>query len=157
MMKKVLPLLVSIVIAESAGIIGSVFTFSEITTWYATLIRPSFSPPNWLFGPVWTTLYCLMGISAFLIWQKRKTRLARAGLVIYGVNLVANSLWSIVFFGLHRPDMALLVVFVLWSTIVIMIKRFWPINQLASLLLIPYLLWVTFATFLNFTIYRLNP
>lgn len=156
-MKKLLPLLVSIVIAEAAGIIGSVFTFSEITSWYATLVRPSFSPPNWLFGPVWTTLYCLMGISAFLIWQKRKTRVARAGLVIYAVNLVANSLWSIVFFGLHRPDLALIVIFVLWSTIVIMIKRFWPINQLASLLLIPYLLWVTFATFLNFTIYRLNP
>jgi tryptophan-rich sensory protein len=157
MMKKILPLLISIFIAESAGIIGSLFTISEITTWYATLIKPSFSPPNWLFGPVWTILYCLMGLSAFLIWKKRKSPAARVGLAIYGANLVANSLWSIVFFGFHRPDLALLVIFILWSTIVIMIKRFWPINQLASILLVPYLLWVSFATILNFAILKLNP
>lgn len=156
MMKKILPLLVSIIIAEAAGIIGSLFTFKEIPTWYAFLIKPSFSPPNWLFGPVWTTLYCLMGLSAFLIWQKRKSSAAKTGLVIYGGNLVLNVLWSIVFFGLHRPDLALLVIFFLWSTIVIMILRFWPLNKIASLLLVPYLAWVTFATYLNYAILALN-
>lgn len=156
MIKKLLPLVISIFVAEAAGIIGSVFTFSEIPAWYATLVKPSFSPPNWIFGPVWTTLYCLMGISAFLIWQKRKSVAARTGLLVYGANLVANSLWSIVFFGMHRPDLALLVIFVLWSTIVVMIVRFWKINKIASLLLVPYLCWVTFATFLNYSIYSLN-
>jgi tryptophan-rich sensory protein len=156
-MKRLLPLLVSVLIAEAAGIIGSVFTIKEIPVWYAALLKPSFSPPNWVFGPVWTSLYCLMGISAFLIWQKRKSPVARSGLTIYGVNLVANMLWSVVFFGFHRPEAGLLVILILWSTIIVMIKRFWPINQLASLLLIPYLLWVTFATFLNFAIFRLNP
>jgi tryptophan-rich sensory protein len=141
-MKKLLSLLVSILIAEAAGIIGSAFTIKEIPTWYATLVRPSFSPPNWVFGPVWTSLYCLMGISTFLIWQKRKSPVARSGLTIYGVNLVANILWSVVFFGFHRPDLALLVILILWSTIIVMIKRFWSVNQLASLLLIPYLLLV---------------
>lgn len=155
-MKKVLPLIISVLLAEGAGILGSFFTIKEIPTWYATLIKPSFSPPNWIFGPVWTTLYCLMGISAFLIWQKRNLITARKGLTIYAANLVANTLWSIVFFGLRNPGLALLVIFFLWSTIVLMIIRFWKINKLASVLMVPYLLWVTFATLLNFAIFSLN-
>ena len=97
---------VSILIAEGAGLIGSVFTFESIPTWYATLVRPALNPPNWIFGPVWTILYALMGVAAFLIWKKRDAPGAKIALWVYGIQLALNAVWSILFFGLQNPGMA---------------------------------------------------
>jgi tryptophan-rich sensory protein len=97
-------LIIAVAVSELAGVVGSIFTFSAISSWYITLTRPTFSPPNWIFGPVWTTLYLLMGISAFLIWQRGLERKdVKLALSVFGFQLVLNAVWSIVFFGLHNP------------------------------------------------------
>lgn len=144
-------LIFSIGICLGAGILGSFFTFSAIPTWYQTLNKPSFSPPNWIFGPVWTVLYILMGISLFLVWQKKKVP------TIFWVQLTLNAFWSIVFFGLRNPLLALVDIAALWIAIVLTIKAFNKINKLAAQLLYPYLAWVSFATILNLAIVLLNP
>lgn len=150
-------LIISIVVAELAGIIGSLFTAPAISTWYATLARPTFSPPNWLFAPVWTGLFLLMGIAAFLIWrqglEKKSVRLA---LAIFLGQLVLNTLWSIIFFGLHNPGAAFLEIIILWLAILATIISFSKISRGAAYLLIPYILWVSFAGVLNFSIWRLS-
>jgi benzodiazapine receptor len=162
-MKKedVLKLLVAIALCESAGIIGSVFTASSIPTWYATLQKPSFSPPNWVFGPVWTTLFALMGIAAFLIWttktrsanQQKEVAIAKT---IFILQLVLNVLWSVVFFGLQQPGAAFIEIIFLWGAIVASIFFFSRISKTAAWLLAPYLAWVSFAAYLNYSIYLLN-
>lgn len=144
-------LIISLLLPQLAGLVGSLFTFSAIPTWYATLNKPSFSPPNWIFGPVWTILYILMGISLYLVWSKGKR-----GVALFKFHLVINSSWSIVFFGLRSPFLGLIVIVVLWITILALIRIFWKINKLASVLLWPYLAWVSFATVLNFAILILN-
>ena len=150
-------LLISIFVAELIGIIGSLFTVDAISTWYVTLNRPSFSPPNWVFGPVWTTLYLLMGISAFLIWQKGLDRKdVRSALWIYRLQLLLNLGWSIIFFGLHNPGGAFLEIILLWIMIAVNIIVFYKISKAAAYLLVPYILWVTFAAFLNYSIWALN-
>ncbi|MFA6605337.1 MAG: TspO/MBR family protein, partial [Patescibacteria group bacterium] len=121
------------------------------------LNKPSFNPPSWIFGPVWTTLYILMGIALYLIWQEGlKKAFVKNSFILFIVNLVLNSLWSITFFGLQNPALAFLVIVLLWITILVLIIRFYRINKLASYLLIPYLLWVSFASVLNFSIWQLN-
>ncbi len=149
-------LIISILIAEAAGIIGSVFTTSAIGTWYQTLNKPSFNPPNWLFGPVWITLYALMGIAAWLVWKTKKTKKRKTALKFYAAQLVANSLWSILFFGLKNPLLALIEIGVLWVLILITTKKFYQLNKTAGALMFPYLAWVSFATILNFAIVSLN-
>lgn len=144
-----------------AGIIGSVFTTSAIPTWYATLVKPELSPPNWIFGPVWTTLYILMGIAAFLIWSSPATdasaRKNRAlALTLYCIQLVLNTLWSIIFFGLKSPGIALGEITLLWVTIAATIIAFGKISKPATWLLVPYILWVSFAGYLNYAIWMLN-
>jgi len=160
-----LKLISAIVISQCAGLIGSLFTFSAIPNWYATIVKPSFNPPSWLFGPVWTTLYVLMGISAFLIWSsfsatadtegqaRKKIKIA---LIIFGVQLVLNALWSIIFFGLHQPGFAFAEMILLWLAIILTMISFAKISKPAMYLLIPYILWVSFAGFLNFTLWQLN-
>ena len=143
-------LVLSILACEGAGMIGSLFTFQAIPTWYPTLVKPSFSPPNWIFGPVWTTLYLLMGISMYLIWKKKKS------LKLFLVHLGINSLWSIVFFGLHSILGGMVVILILWSFIFLLVKDFYRINKTAGYLLMPYLAWVTFASILNFSLLLLN-
>ncbi len=129
----------------------------SITTWYAALRKPSFSPPNWLFGPVWITLYALMGISLYLVWKKGlKQKSIRTGLLFFGAQLFLNSLWSIIFFGMKNLLYAFVEILILWTTILITIYLFWKINRKASYLLIPYIIWVTFAALLNFSVWRLN-
>lgn len=143
--------------AEAAGLIGSVFTFPAISTWYATLIKPDFTPPSWLFGPVWTTLYALMGISAYLIWSKGyKKANVKFALNIFVVQLILNVLWSIIFFGLKNPTLAFGEIVMLWSFILLNIYYFYKINKTAGLLLVPYLAWVSFASLLNLAIALLN-
>jgi translocator protein len=151
-----LGVIVSVVIAQMAGVIGSFFTVSGVQSWYSFLEKPFFSPPNWLFAPAWITLYTLMGIAAFLIWQKRKEVNAKTALCLYGAQLVLNALWSIVFFGLHSPFWAFLVIVVLWLLILLTMVKFWKIRRAAGILFIPYILWVSFASVLNLAVWQLN-
>lgn len=154
---KMYPLLFSLLICLSAGLVGSVFTYQAIPTWYVTLTKPSFNPPNWVFGPVWTMLYVMMGISLSIVWKKRsKKPEKRSGLLYFSLQLILNALWSIVFFGMHSPLAALFVIVGLWAFIFSTIRNFLVISKIAGWLLIPYLLWVGFATLLNLSIVILN-
>ena len=147
----------SIVICQSAGLIGSIFTRASIPTWYATLRKPSFTPPNWLFAPAWTALFVLMGVSAFLVWRNglgdRKIRIA---LSAFAVQLVLNMLWSVAFFGLKSPLAGLIVIAILWAAILLTILNFLKVSLVAAILLMPYILWVTFAAVLNTSIFILS-
>ena len=147
----------SIIICEAIGILGAVFTTPAIPTWYASLKKPSFSPPNWIFGPAWTLLYALMGISAYLVWQQGIEKPAvRNALFIFTLQLILNFFWSFFFFKLQSPLHALIEILLLWVLILVTIVSFYQINKAAGLILIPYLLWVSFATLLNFYIVKLN-
>lgn len=148
-------LILAILICEGAGILGSIFTVSSIPTWYATLVKPSFSPPNWIFGPVWTILYVLMGISLYLVWVS-KTKSKQYAVRLFFIQLVLNAIWSIIFFGLKSPGLAFLEIIALWITIVLTIKAFRKISTPASYLLYPYVAWASFASILNFSIWILN-
>lgn len=153
----VFKLIIAIFISELAGIIGSVFTAPSITGWYAGIVKPDINPPAWVFGPVWTTLFALMGIAAFLIWKKGLDRKdVKIALYIFGGQLILNTLWSIIFFGLHSPGAALIEIIFLWVAILATIITFAKISKPAAWLLIPYILWVSFAGYLNFTIWTLN-
>ena len=150
-------LLAAIVVSELAGGIGSIFTMKSIAGWYATLIKPEFSPPNWIFGPVWTTLYALMGIAAFLVWRKGFDRKdVKIALGIFLGQLVLNTLWSIIFFGLQSPAGAFAEIIFLWLTILATIIAFARISKPAAWLLVPYIFWVSFAAYLNYSIWILN-
>lgn len=152
-----LKLISAILISELAGVIGSLFTFSSIPTWYATIVRPSFSPPNWIFGPVWTTLFALMGIALFLVWQKGFSRKdVKVAVVLFAVQLLLNTCWSIIFFGAHNPGAAFIEIIFLWLAILVTIIAFFRISKWAGYLLLPYIAWVSFAAFLNYAIWTLN-
>ena len=169
-MTNTLKLIIAIVVSELAGIIGSVFTTPSIAGWYATLVRPALNPPAWVFGPVWTTLFALMGISLFLIWREydkltlseveglvvQRRRQIKVALVLFGIQLTLNTLWSIIFFGLHNPGAAFVEIILLWLAILATIIAFAKISKSAAWLLVPYILWVTFAAYLNFAIWGLN-
>lgn len=156
-MSKIIKLVISIVICLAVGNIGTLFTTPNIATWYATLTKPGFNPPNWIFAPVWTTLFVLMGISLFLVWNYRNREGNRkAFLIVFVINLILNVLWSAIFFGLHMPGLAFLEIILLALSIIILIALSWKISRAASALLIPYLLWVCFASFLNYNIWILN-
>ena len=152
-----LKLIIAIVVSELAGIIGSVFTAPSIVGWYTTLVRPALNPPAWVFGPVWTTLFALMGIAAFLVWKKGLERKdVKIALGIFIGQLVLNTLWSIIFFGLHSPAGAFVEIIFLWLAILATIIAFAKISKPAAWLLVPYILWVSFAGYLNFMIWILN-
>jgi benzodiazapine receptor len=155
--KDVLMLTISMVICQGAGFIGFLVTQPSIPTWYATLEKPSFTPPNGLFSPVWITLFSLMGISVFLICR---TGLAeskvRVALGLFGVQLIFNVLWSVLFFGLRSPLAGLIDIAVLWVTIALTIFYFFKISKASGVLLLPYLVWVSFAMVLNFFILTMN-
>ena len=156
--KDILKLIVSLVICQCAGLIGSIFTTAAIPTWYATLEKPPFTPPNWLFAPAWATLYVLMGIAAFLVWRKEVNREgAKLALMIFLIQLVLNALWSVVFFGLESPLAGVIVILVLWVAILFTVLKFFKLSMAAGLLLLPYILWVSFAAILNISIWLLNP
>jgi benzodiazapine receptor len=154
---EILKLAISIIICLAAGFIGSIFTNRQIPTWYAALKKPSFSPPNWLFGPVWTALFILMGISLFLVWRKGLSYDGvKIAIIIFGIQLILNILWSILFFGFKSPLAGFIEIIILWILILITILVFYPIAKPAALLLLPYILWVSFASILNFSLWRLN-
>lgn len=148
-------LIFSIGICLGVGIIGSFFTVSSIPTWYVTLNKPFFSPPNWVFGPVWTILYIMMGISLCMVWIS-KGKLKQNALHLFFIQLGLNVLWSLIFFGWHNPLLALVDIIALWIAIVLTIKYFYPVSRLAAYLLIPYILWISFASILNLSIILLN-
>lgn len=156
--RDIIKLLISIVACQCAGIIGSIFTTPAIPTWYAALEKPFFNPPNWLFAPAWVTLYLLMGIAAFLIWRKGlEQKGVKSALVIFLVQLVLNALWSVVFFGLQSPLYGVVVILALWVVILLTIIRFFRLSTAAGSLMLPYILWVSFAAVLNVSILVLNP
>lgn len=156
--KEILKLAASLAVCLAAGFIGSVFTFAAIPTWYAGLNKPAFNPPGWLFGPVWTILYILMGIAAYLIWRKGlQHNEVKIALAVFIVQLALNVAWSIIFFNFHSPLLAFVDIILLWLAIIMTLIYFFSLSLFAGWLMVPYILWVSFAAFLNFTIWRLNP
>lgn len=175
-----LKFVIAVAISEMAGVIGAIFTAPSVAGWYTTLTKPALNPPGWIFGPVWTTLYFLIGVSLYLVWKRNwkvihplweksgkawnplSERLWRGDLQkvnIIGIFIgqyILNILWSVVFFGLHRPDFALFVILALWVSIVYLIINFYRVSKLAAWLLLPYILWVSFATYLNYAFRALN-
>jgi len=173
-------LTVSIIICELAGVIGSAFTMPAIKGWYAGLVKPSFNPPNWLFAPVWTTIFVLMGIALYLVWDKQfvpankldfkgkkpwnnlskkflSGKWQKANIIlIFSVQLILNILWSVIFFGAQSTGMGFFVLLMLWFSIIFTIINFYRVSKLSALLLAPYILWVTFAGVLNFYLWILN-
>lgn len=152
----VVALIGSIVLCLAAGGLGAWATNSEIPTWYAGIAKPSWNPPNWVFGPVWTTLYVLMAVAAWLVWRRDGMREARGPLTLFAIQLALNTLWSFLFFGLHNPGLAAAEIVLLSATILATTVSFWRRSHWAGALLVPYLAWVSFATVLNFTIWQLN-
>ncbi|MBU4016718.1 tryptophan-rich sensory protein [Patescibacteria group bacterium] len=150
-------LIISVTVCELIGLLSTPFTISSIPTWYAGLIKPFFSPPNWIFAPVWTTLYFLMGVSVYLIWRKGiENKEIKIAIYYFITQLFFNFFWSIFFFGLRLPLVAFIDIIVLLAAIVLTMMKFYKISKVSLYLLIPYLLWVSFATILNMSIVLLN-
>jgi len=178
--KNFLKLITAIVVCELAGIIGSVFTASAISGWYATLQKPALNPPNWIFAPVWITLYALMGISLYLVWkngwkvqnhilekkQKAWNHLSERFwtgswqkenvIAIFGIQILLNILWTFIFFELKFPILAFFEILMLWVAIIYTIINFYRISKISAYLLLPYIIWVSFAAYLNYAIWVLN-
>lgn len=156
-MKNIQKLIFAILICEGVGLLGSIATFPSIPSWYVTLTKPSYTPPSWLFGPVWTILFVLMGVSLYLVWKRglKKTQNKNA-VSIFGLQLFLNLLWSVLFFGTHSPFLALIEILVLWFAILWTIVVFRKIDKNTTWLLAPYLAWVSFASILNLFIVKLN-
>jgi translocator protein len=142
-----------IVASFAAAVVGGFFTPGE---WYAQLNKPAWNPPAWIFGPVWTALYLGMAVAAWLVWKRGGFAGAPVALGLFLAQLLFNGAWSWLFFGLHRPGLALAEILVLWALILATLVAFWTVHRAAGLLFVPYLAWVSFASFLNFTLWRLN-
>ena len=153
-LKNALGLVGWLAVSFAAATVGSRFRPGE---WYASLVKPAWNPPNAVFAPVWTLLYAFMGIAAWLVWRQAGFRGAGAALGLFLVQLALNALWSYLFFGIHRPDLAFFEIVVLWLAILATLVLFWRVTAPSGILLLPYLAWVGFAAFLNFTLWRLNP
>ena len=150
-------LLVSVAVCEAVGIVSALFTTRAIPTWYATLVKPSFNPPNWVFGPAWTVLYALMGAAAFLVWRAGlSSSRVRVALALFSVQLALNFAWSWLFFGIHQPGWAFAEIVALWIAIAATIAAFFGVSRAAGWLMTPYLAWVTFAAALNLAVWQLN-
>ncbi len=155
-------LIISLIIPQLAGGLGSYFTIGSVKDWYPVLEKPLLNPPAWVFGPVWTTLFPFMGYALFLVWSSYAKASAdrkdviKIALTLFGIQMVLNALWSIIFFGLHSPGGALFEMIFLWLAIIATIIAFAKISKPAAWLLVPYILWVSFAGYLNYSIYALN-
>jgi len=145
-----------ILICLAAGGLGAIVTTPEIDGWYRTIVKPEWNPPDWVFGPVWTTLFVLMGISAWLVWKPSGFKAAATPLALFAAQLTLNVAWSWIFFGKHQIGWAAIEIIILWAAILATTVAFFGHSKLAGWLLIPYLGWVSFASILNFTIWRLN-
>ncbi|WP_435180046.1 TspO/MBR family protein [Halorussus sp. AFM4] len=151
-----LALLASIAVCQLAGVVPSLLTADEVATWYPTLAKPGFTPPSWVFGPVWTTLYLLMGVALYLVWRSGRNRRRRIALAAFGAQLALNAAWTLVFFGSRAILGGLVVIAALLAVILATVAAFARVDRRAAALLVPYLLWVGFATALNYRIWRLN-
>ena len=145
-----------VAVCLGAGSLGAIFTAGSVRDWYPTLQKPLWNPPSWVFGPVWTILYLMMAIAAWLVWRKREFIGVNSSLALFAFQLILNVLWSPLFFGLKNPLAGLLDIVPLWAAILATLIAFWKISPVAGVLLVPYWLWVSFATVLNFTIWKLN-
>ena len=154
--QSLLGLVVLLVVCFAAAGIGGAVTTPKIGTWYATLAKPSWNPPAWIFGPVWSALYFCMAVAAWLVWRQGGFSGAKVPLTLFAVQLALNVLWSCIFFGLEKPGLAFGEVLLLWTAIAATMVVFWQRSMIAGILFVPYLAWVSFASFLNFTIWRLN-
>ena len=153
-MPKIVKLLLSIILCLGIGFGSSFFTISSIQGWYSTIVKPGFLPPNWVFGPVWTILYILMGVSLFLVWASKKSK---KNYNYFFIQLGLNFFWSFIFFGLHLPLLAFIEIIFLWISILLTILTFQKVSKSAAFLLYPYILWVSFASILNISVAILNP
>ena len=149
-------LVLAVLLCLAVGAVGTIFTAQSIPTWYAALHKPFFSPPNWLFAPVWTALYVMMGMALYLVQINGTDKVAKMPVALFGVQLFLNMLWSVLFFGFRSPLSGLICIVLLWIAILACIIKFWKISRPASYLLMPYILWVSFATVLNYAIVVLN-
>ncbi len=154
--KDILKLVISIVLCQLAGFLGSLFTTQAIPTWYKTLNKPFFTPPNWIFSPVWISLFILMGISLFMVWRRQDHLQVKTAFIFFFAQLILNIFWSAVFFGLQSPLLGLMDIVLLWIAILLTIQHFLRVSRMAGLLLLPYILWVSFAAVLNFSLWTLN-
>ncbi len=153
---RVAPLIGFVAVTFVAAAIGSAATFQSVGTWYQTLQKPTWNPPSAVFSPVWTLLYIAMSIAAWRAWRTLAPGAGGAVIRLYGAQLILNALWSILFFGMRRPDLALIDIIALWILLVLGLVRFWPLDRVAGMLWAPYVAWVSFAAVLNFTIWQLN-
>lgn len=147
-----------ILISGSAGFIGAMFTARSVKTWYVELAKPSFNPPGWLFGPVWTVLYIMMGVALYLVWERASQEKVNVtpAVVLFVAQLACNAAWSVIFFGQRQIFPALIEIALLWVLIVLTMVYFWKVSPVAGMLLVPYLLWTSFAVVLNYSIWQLN-
>jgi tryptophan-rich sensory protein len=153
---KLFTALAFVAICFLASGIGQLFTGGEPDGWYRELRKPAFTPPDWIFGPVWTLLYILMGVAAWLVWLRRGNRTVIVALVLFAIQLALNAAWPGLFFGLHNPRLAFAEIVVLWLAIVLTLWTFFRVSKVSGWLMVPYLGWVTFAAVLNMAIWRLN-
>lgn len=155
-MKNTIKLFISIILCLSVGFIGSLVTTPSISTWYLALQKPFIAPPNWVFAPVWTILFILMGVSLYSVWTKKTKINKNSAYLFFGIQLVLNFLWSYIFFGLHLPSIAFIEIIILWVFILLTILNFRKISQISANLLTPYILWVSFAAILNLSFVIVN-
>ncbi len=144
-------------ICLAVGGFGAIFTSGPVRDWYPMIHKPSWNPPSWIFGPVWTVLYLMMGTAAWLVWRRRNTADINSALILFTVQLILNAAWSPLFFGLKNPLAGLLDILPLWAAILTTLIFFWRISPAAGGLMVPYWLWVSFATALNFALWKMNP
>jgi translocator protein len=154
--RQIIALAISIVICLSVAGLGSLLTVPSIEPWYSTLQKPQWTPPNWLFGPVWTMLYLCMAVAVWLVWREAGFAHARFPLALFAIQLALNVAWSGIFFGLRSTGFALVEIICLWAFILATTFAFWPASRVAALLMVPYLMWSAFAAILNAAIWRLN-
>ena len=154
----VIKLVISILIPLIAGFIGSIATFDGITNFFNVLNKPAWTPPSWAFAPIWTTLFILMGIALFLVWRKGfERRDVKIAMAVFGIQIILNIFWSVIFFGLRSITGGLIEIIILWIAILVNIIVFYRISKAAGLLLVPYIIWVTIASYLTYTVFLLNP
>ncbi len=155
---KIVKLVAAVLICEIAGGIGSLFTSPSIPTWYASIQKPDFTPPNWVFAPVWVSLFFLMGVSLYLVWDRGLERKdVKLAVCVFGIQFALNVIWSLLFFGLQNPFLAFIEIVFLWIAILVNIIFFYRITKAAGIILVPYILWVSVAALLNYGVWVLNP
>ncbi len=156
-MRNFLQAALAVVICELAGSIGSLFTMPSIPGWYTGLNKSPLNPPSWVFGPVWTTLFALMGLAAYLVWRTGWSQpVVKTALILFVAQLALNVLWSVLFFGMHNPGLAFIEIFVLLASMIVTTAYFFRVSNLAGILMLPYILWVSFASYLNYSVWALN-